>query len=213
MDENVRRVLMSSEKRDWETPAELFDPIDALFQFEMDVCARKDNTKCKVFISPEEDAFVTPWVHEDFKGIHVGAMAWMNPEYGKPEHPCKEPHEKCTKQICKKRGFHITEYIPGIGDWIERARNQSEENGTTVVCLLPARTDTIWFQTVWNHAKLLCFLRGRFKFVGADSGATFPNVIAVFAPEELTDDKYEGMTSLGNVIDPRDGQILIYGGK
>jgi site-specific DNA-methyltransferase (adenine-specific) len=204
------KILMSSKKKDWATPPELFGPVNELFDFDLDVCATAGNTKCAKFISPEDNAFEKLWVHEPTKGLFKPARCWMNPPYGKPEHPCKEPHERCKKKVCKERGFHVSEYIPGIEDWVARAYMQSDESRATVVCLLPARTDTEWFQIVWSHASLICFLRGRFKFVGADAGATFPNVIAVFSPDELDDEKYEGMTVLGNVLDPRDGQILTY---
>jgi len=207
------RVLMKSEKQDWETPPELFDPVNELFHFDLDVCATADNTKCKRFISPEDNAFEKRWLIETGPSLVKSATCWMNPPYGRPEQPC-EPPGKCKKKRCEKRGFHVQQYIPGIGDWVNRACAQSDKDSSkaTVVCLLPARTDTQWFQIVWDRARLLCFLVGRFKFVGADAGAPFPSVIAVFSPSELHDDMYEGMTDLGNVIDPRDGQIMVYGG-
>jgi phage N-6-adenine-methyltransferase len=45
------------------------------------------------------------------------------------------------------------------------------------ILLLPARTDTAWFQYIWDM-DALCFLRGRLKFGGALNGAPFPSCLA-----------------------------------
>jgi phage N-6-adenine-methyltransferase len=68
-----------------------------------------------------------------------------------------------------------------IGAWIEKAHN-SAVAGTTVVCLVPARTDTGWW---WNHVRYgeVRFMRGRLKFGGAETSAPFPNAVVVFGVE------------------------------
>lgn len=76
---------------------------------------------------------------------------WMNPPYGR-----------------------------GIGKWIEKAVNAALE-GATVVCLVPARTDTRW----WHDYVIPCashirFIKGRIKFGGARYNAPFPNAVVVF---------------------------------
>ena len=66
-----------------------------------------------------------------------------------------------------------------IGKWVKKAYEESRK-GTPVVCLLPARTDTAW----WNDycAKgLIKFVRGRLKFGNAETGAPFPSAIVIFA--------------------------------
>ena len=63
-------------------------------------------------------------------------------------------------------------------------------NGCTVVCLVPARTDTRWWhESVWNTTQHrprpgveVRFVRGRLKFGGATAGAPFPSVVVVFRP-------------------------------
>ena len=57
----------------WETPANLFKRLDEEFHFTLDVCALKENAKCKRFFSPEKDGLKQPW---------AGAC-WMNPPYGR----------------------------------------------------------------------------------------------------------------------------------
>lgn len=200
-------AMMGTGKTDWETPKELFEPLNKIFRFDMDVCATEENKKVEVFISPEQDAFLTPWGFEEPFGqnfvTHGPAICWMNPPYGKPEYSCKP---NCKKKVCEERGHHNLDYVPGIGDWIRRAVSQSVREdggpGSTVVCLTPAWTGTDWFQEIFRHAKMLVFLKGRVKFVGAKNGATHPSVISVFSPQEMDDVVVEGMQNLGNVITP-----------
>jgi phage N-6-adenine-methyltransferase len=69
-------------------------------------------------------------------------------------------------------------YGDEIPEWIGKA-HQSAADGATVVCLVPARTDTAWW---WDHCRHgeIRFLRGRLKFGGADAGAPFPSAVVVF---------------------------------
>lgn len=65
-----------------------------------------------------------------------------------------------------------------INRWIQKAR---ESKGSVVVCLLPARTDTKWWQEhVSETAELVVFLRGRVRFIGATASAPFPSAIVIF---------------------------------
>jgi hypothetical protein len=50
-----------------------------------------------------------------------------------------------------------------------------------IIALLPARTDTAWFDSVWT-AQALRFWRGRLKFLGASSSAPFPSCLAYWGP-------------------------------
>ena len=69
-------------------------------------------------------------------------------------------------------------YGDAIGDWVAKA-HESGEAGATVVCLVPARTDTAWW---WDHARFgeVRFLRGRLRFGGATTGAPFPSAVTIF---------------------------------
>lgn len=75
---------------------------------------------------------------------------WMNPPYGR-----------------------------GIGKWIEKAVAEAK-NGSRVVCLLPARTDTAWWHGFVLPHGHVHFLRGRVRFEGAKHPAPFPSAIVVF---------------------------------
>ena len=90
----------------------------------------------------------------------MARVCWMNPPYGRK-----------------------------IGDWIQKAWEESQK-GCTIVCLLPARTDTKYFhQFIWNKDKHkpkkgveLRFLAGRLKFGGSKNSAPFPSMIVIFRP-------------------------------
>ncbi len=62
-----------------------------------------------------------------------------------------------------------------IRRWISRAHEAD-----VAVFLLPARTDTWWFQYCLEHASEIRFVRGRLKFGGAENFAPFPSVIIIF---------------------------------
>ena len=67
------KVHFSSANDEWETPKDLFDLLDTEFQFTLDVCASKENAKCRSFYSKQDDALSNPWT----------GRCWMNPPYGR----------------------------------------------------------------------------------------------------------------------------------
>jgi len=132
-------LMFSSAKCEWPTPQDLFDKLNEWYEFNLDVCALPENTKCKDYFTPEIDG-----LKQDWKGV-----CWMNPPYGRE-----------------------------IGKWIKKAYDESRK-GCTVVCLLPARTDTRWFHDYCVKGEIE-FIKGRLKFGGCKNNAPFPNMIVVF---------------------------------
>jgi phage N-6-adenine-methyltransferase len=82
---------------------------------------------------------------------------WMNPPYGRE-----------------------------IGKWVRKAYEEAQ-NGCTVVCLLPARTDTAWWHDYCAKGEIH-FVRGRLKFGGSKWNAPFPNAVVIFWPGRWTHD-------------------------
>jgi phage N-6-adenine-methyltransferase len=66
--------------------------------------------------------------------------------------------------------------------WVKKAY-ESALLGATVVCLLPARTDTAWWHDYVMKASEIRLIRGRLKFGGAKNSAPFPSAVVVFRPE------------------------------
>ena len=133
--------VFSSDLNDWETPQWLFDLLNKEFKFTLDVCANKDNAKCKRYYTPKDNG-----LEQDWKGT-----CWMNPPYG--------------------------DAIPA---WIQKAKEEASK-GTTVVCLVPARTDTEWW---WNNCIYgeVRFLKGRLKFGNSVNSAPFPSAVVILGP-------------------------------
>lgn len=74
-----------------------------------------------------------------------------------------------------------------IGKWVKKAHEESRR-GSTVVMLIPARTDTSYFHDyILGHAEIR-FLRGRLYFTdaqGKNSGrAPFPSMLVIFRPQD-----------------------------
>lgn len=69
-------------------------------------------------------------------------------------------------------------YGDEIKHWVRKAY-QSALRGTTVVCLVPARTDTRWW---WEYCIKgeIRFLKGRLRFGNAENGAPFPSAVVIF---------------------------------
>ena len=137
--------LLTSNNDCWETPPKFFEELNREFDFDTDVCALPENTKCPHYYSPEVDGLRQNWT----------GTCWCNPPYGRQ-----------------------------IGKWVEKAY-VSSLLGATVVMLLPARTDTAWFHDYIYGKAEIRFVRGRIKFVGANSGAPFPSMVVVFRGKEL----------------------------
>lgn len=67
-----------------------------------------------------------------------------------------------------------------ISKWMEKAYNEASK-GATVVCLVPARTDTKWWHDYAMKGEIE-FIKGRLKFGAAKNSAPFPSAIVYFSP-------------------------------
>lgn len=67
-----------------------------------------------------------------------------------------------------------------IAPWVEKGYQESKGKDTTVVMLLPARTDTRWFHEYIYGKSEIRFLKGRLKFGGSENSAPFPSMIVIY---------------------------------
>ncbi len=65
------------------------------------------------------------------------------------------------------------------GAWVRKAYEESQCNRATVVCLLPARTNTNWWHSYCMSGEVR-FIKGRPKFKGAKHGLPQPLAIVIF---------------------------------
>lgn len=71
-----------------------------------------------------------------------------------------------------------------ISKWVKKAYTSSKDDGTTVVMLLPARTDTKWFHEYIYNKSEIRFIKGRLKFGDSKNSAPFPSMVVVFRPQQ-----------------------------
>ena len=71
-------------------------------------------------------------------------------------------------------------YGRGIGMWLKKAY-ESAQQGATVVCLVPSRTDTRWWHDYCMKGEVR-FIKGTLKFGGHNNAAPFPSAIVIFRP-------------------------------
>ena len=55
-------VHFSSKTDLWYTPQEFFAKYNAIYNFELDVCATPDNAKCEKYFTVEDDGLKQQWV-------------------------------------------------------------------------------------------------------------------------------------------------------
>lgn len=67
-----------------------------------------------------------------------------------------------------------------IATWMAKAF-ESAKAGATVVCLVPARTDTGWFHD-YAFPGQVRFIKGRLRFGEAEASAPFPSCLVVLGP-------------------------------
>ena len=92
---------------EWETPKDFFQIINRVFKFNLDVCATKENTKCKRYFTPEVDGLAQKWT----------GTVWCNPPYGHDVVKwVKKAHES------HKQGATIVMLLPSRTDtkWIHK---------------------------------------------------------------------------------------------
>ncbi len=116
----------------------------------------------------------------------------LDKEFGFTLDPCcTHENAKCALHFTKDDdglnqdwGTEIVFMNPPYGRtikaWMCKAY-ESSLNGATVVCLVPARTDTAWWHEYAMKGEYR-LLRGRLKFGGALTNAPFPSAVVVFKP-------------------------------
>ena len=67
-----------------------------------------------------------------------------------------------------------------IQTWVRKCYEESLKPSTTVVLLIPSRTDTRWFHNYIYHRAEIRFIKGRIKFGNAKYNAPFPSMVVIF---------------------------------
>jgi len=136
------RPLLSSARRDWNTPLNVLELVRAIDTIGLDPCGNATSLvqpTVEYRIDRGQDGLALPWTDP--------GLVFCNPPYGR-----------------------------GIGAWTKRASELWVKQGVESILLVPARTDAKWWQDTIRHA-VICFWRGRLRFVGAPAPAPFPSAL------------------------------------
>jgi site-specific DNA-methyltransferase (adenine-specific) len=161
MKKETSTALFSSKKHDWETPRWVVDLCEIRLKgtFDLDAAASEKNSVAPLFLTKEQDALTKEWVEI------VDA--------GHPTPTCKEPMIWCNPP-----------YGRDIGKWVEKCYHEAQK-GAVVCCLIPARTDTLYWHNWCFLATEWWFVKGRIRFKNTEettkSAAPFPSVVVVFS--------------------------------
>ncbi len=68
------KAMTSTGKDDWETPAWLFNQLNAEFHFTLDPCCTHETAKCPKHYTPEENGLIQDW---------GGEIVFCNPPYSR----------------------------------------------------------------------------------------------------------------------------------
>ena len=74
-------------------------------------------------------------------------------------------------------------YGRGIGQWVKKAHEEGCREDTTVVMLIPSRTDTKYWHDYIMRASEVRLIKGRLKFGGGNNSAPFPSAVVIFRDE------------------------------
>ena len=150
-------LMFSSKSDEWATPQDTFDWLNREFQFDVDLAASQENTKCEEFYSIEKSALAAHWAEAFPDGV-----GWCNPPYSRGLQG--KFIEKAAEERVK--GFTTVMLLPARTD--TRAFHKH-----------------IYDETKWTAREgvEIRLLRGRLKFGGAPSSAPFPSMVVVFRPE------------------------------
>jgi phage N-6-adenine-methyltransferase len=141
--------MRSSLDDTWSTPRDFFDKLHKEFNFTLDAAALRSSAVVPNYLGPDHEyGWRRDALTVEWAGASEGGAVWLNPPYGRE-----------------------------IGKFMRKA-NEEAKKGITVVCLVPARTDTKWW---WDSVIMheVRFVKGRLKFGGQKNSAPFPSALVV----------------------------------
>ena len=134
--------------------------------------------------SSKKDQWATP---QDFFDV-------LDREFSFTLDPCAdETNHKCNRYFTKEIDglsqdwsgetvFCNPPYGRNIKKWVKKSRDEALKPNTTVVMLIPARTDTQYFHDyIYQKPNVeIRFIKGRLKFNDSNNAAPFPSMVVEF---------------------------------
>lgn len=153
-------IYQPSKSGEFSTPQETFDAWNAIYKFDLDVAATKENAKCKKFFTKKEDGLSQEWF----------GSVWCNPPYGRG---IGDWIKKGFLAVGSGECDSVVFLVPSRTDvaWWHDYVN-------------PPVTEVKLLQTKRMVFRSFKFVRGRLKFGGLEGSAPFPSVLIVFESQE-----------------------------
>lgn len=131
--------------------------------------------------SSQTDEWATP--QSLFDELNTEFHFDLDPCATNENHKCAKYYTKADDGLTKNWGgwsvFCNPPYGRQIGKWVRKAYEEAKKPETTVVLLVPARTDTKWFhEYIYGKAEIR-FIRGRVRFGDSKNCAPFPSMVVV----------------------------------
>lgn len=98
-------------------------------------------------------------------------------------HKCNRYFTQAEDGLKNSWGGYIVFCNPpysNISAWVKKAYYESFKPDTVIVLLIPARTDTKYFQEYIYHRAEIRFIKGRLKFGDSKNAAPFPSMVVIF---------------------------------
>lgn len=134
----------------------------------------------KGLMSSNTDEWATPRLF--YEELNEEFNFTLDPCCTKENHKCEKYYTKeddgLTKSWKNERVFMNPPYGKEIIKWVKKAYSENKE-GTLIVCLLPARTDTKWFHEFIYKKHEIRFIKGRLKFNDGKQSAPFPSMLVI----------------------------------
>lgn len=120
----------------------------------------------------------------------ASSTLWLNPPFTVPLRDADDrivlnaqgqPKRQRVIEQWVKRWAQATKPRKPLADGNGASFHETAEAGQAAI-IVPARTDTDWYQPLWQPRYRLAFIVGRIKFGEAENGAPFPSVIAYYGP-------------------------------
>lgn len=135
----------------------------------------------EVMFSSKSDEWATPQTFFDE----------LNKEFNFNLDVCAtEENHKCEKYFTMQNdglsqkwgGYNVWCNPPysEIDKWVAKAFYETRNDNTTVVLLIPSRTDTRYFHNYIYQRSEIRFVKGRLKFGDGKNSAPFPSMLVIF---------------------------------
>lgn len=135
----------------------------------------------EVMFSSKSDEWSTP--QDFFEEINKEFNFNLDVCAAEENHKCDKYYTMRDDGLSKNWGGYTVWCNPPyreIDKWVSKAFYETRNDNTTVVLLIPSRTDTRYFHNYIYQRSEIRFVKGRLKFGNSKNTAPFPSMLVIF---------------------------------